>query len=160
MLRFFFSLENKTSFSHDIFFPWTEVFFSRGRFFFPRTFFSPRFLFRGVFFQKQSYRCAMEPIDATLLLNMFDDIGTHDFGDLLSDEPDGPPKIMCKSCKQWLCKECFDADKLTCRGCLRVRRTYQRRKRKERLINANQANYYSSSRTGWTPKITRNFRNR
>ena len=44
---------------------------------------------------------------------------------------------LCNSCKQLLCAtECFDGNLKTCRGCLRVRRTYQRRKRKQKLENA------------------------
>ena len=43
-------------------------------------------------------------------------------------------KKLCSSCKIELCeKECFDGNRKTCRGCLRSRRTYQRKKRRERL---------------------------
>ena len=44
---------------------------------------------------------------------------------------------ICNSCKKLLCaKECFDGNLKTCRGCLRVRRIYQRRKRKQKLEEA------------------------
>ena len=102
---------------------------------------------------KRSYRCAMDHIDdATLLdsdlLNTIGDLGSRDFEHLLSDNPVGQRK-MCKSCKTSQCaKECFDNDRKTCRGCLRVKKTYQRRKRKEKLLrNANETDVKDAKHT-------------
>ena len=90
--------------------------------------------------------------DATLLdsdlLNTIGDLGSRDFEHLLSDNPVGQRK-MCKSCKTSQCaKECFDNDRKTCRGCLRVKKTYQRRKRKEKLLrNANETDVKDAKHT-------------
>ena len=76
--------------------------------------------------------------DSALLDNIgdLDDIITTDLLLPTPKERVGQRKI-CNSCKQLLCaKECFDGNLKTCRGCLRVRRTYRRRKRKQKLEEA------------------------
>ena len=85
----------------------------------------------------------MDGLDATIADSaLMDDIGDfHDIiaTDILLQTPKErvAQRKICNSCKQLLCaKECFDGNLKTCRGCLRVRRTYQRRKRKQKLEEA------------------------
>ena len=85
----------------------------------------------------------MDELDAAITDSvLLDNIGALDdiiATDLLLQIPKErvAQRKICNSCKQLLCaKECFDGNLKTCRGCLRVRKTYQRRKRKKKLENA------------------------
>jgi len=88
--------------------------------------------------------CAMEQLDAgdvdsdlfTVLGELGDNIGAEGLERWVSPNQIEQRKV-CNSCKKLLCSiECFDGNLKTCRGCLRVRRTYQRKKRKEKLREA------------------------
>ena len=84
----------------------------------------------------------MDELDAAIadpaLLDNIGDLDDIMATDLLLQIPkERVGRKICNSCKKLLCaKECFDGNLKTCRGCLRVRKTYQRRKRKKKLENA------------------------
>ena len=84
----------------------------------------------------------MDELDAAITDSvLLDNIGALDdiiATDLLLQIPkERVGRKICNSCKKLLCaKECFDGNLKTCRGCLRVRRTYQRRKRKQKIEEA------------------------
>ena len=89
----------------------------------------------------------MDELDAAITDSvLLDNIGNLDdiiATDLLLQTPKErvAQRKICNSCKKLLCaKECFDGNLKTCRGCLRVRRTYQRRKRKQKLEEADLEN--------------------
>ena len=85
----------------------------------------------------------MEQLDAGVvdsdlftIVGELGDIGAEGLEQWVSPNQIEQRKI-CNSCKKLLCsRECFDGNLKTCRGCLRVRRTYQRKKRKEKLKEA------------------------
>ena len=84
----------------------------------------------------------MDELDAAIadpaLLDNIGDLDDIMATDLLLQIPkERVGRKICNSCKKLLCaKECFDGNLKTCRGCLRVRRTYQRRKRKKKIEEA------------------------
>ena len=72
-------------------------------------------------------------LDTDALDTVFDDVTDQS----IPPEEALPQRKKCSSCKQHLCaRECFDASRKTCRGCLRMHRAHQRRKRKERMKEA------------------------
>ena len=74
-------------------------------------------------------------LDTFALDTVFDDVNVTDQS--IPPEEALPQRKKCSSCKQHLCaRECFDANRKTCRGCLRMHRERHRRKRKERLKEA------------------------